>query len=778
MTRARWTIAIVLAMLAAAPPVAAQEPAQEPETAAEEASRDSGVESEAGDEAEASGEEEPEAEVEIEAEEPKPELDLPGLPGAEERITFEIPFASGGTIKGSARDLEYLREDYVVARGGVEMTQADYRFQGDRVEVDLQTRIVTARGNVILDQGPGRITAETMVFDMNSETGQFTEAAAYINPDIYFNGETIDKTGEDIYVLRNGVVTSCSGDVPVWSFKSGKIRVNADGYTRVRNTTMRVKKLPILYLPYMLYPSSQDRKSGLLFPNLGYSDRRGYLFGLAYFQTLGDSYDATLFVDTYGKDFLGLGGEFRYRPTVGTAGILDAYTIDDSERETTRWKATLSHESSDLGRGLRAVIRAIQVSDFDYFQDFERDFSQISLRRLNSSAYLTGNWGQHSFNFVLDELQTLLAADRIQKQRQLPEVEYFLRPTQLFGVPIYLDVAASAHLFSAERPGTEKVSYGRADLAPSLTVPLSYWPWLSASVNAGARTTYYDDSLDPQQGELSGESVTRFFPFGDLSIIGPSFSRIFEKKIGPFGKFKHIVEPRVTYNFVGDPSNQERVPIFDSIDTAREASIITYALVNRLLAKPANEELAFGAREIMSFELSQAFSLNNDQPFQISRDRSRTSRHSRIGMLFRFSPSLRTNFEARATYATLFEGIDTASISGGTAIGRHQVGLTWFARVDTELDRTTSHQARLFSAFELVPTRVRYTLTANYDFALRILQQHRHRLEFFGQCFSLLFEYRQLTTATLDDQEIRLAISLKNIGTFLDINGGSREGTY
>ena len=43
------------------------------------------------------------------------------------------------------------------------MTQADYKFQGDRVEVDLQTRIVTARGNVILDQGPARVAAETIV---------------------------------------------------------------------------------------------------------------------------------------------------------------------------------------------------------------------------------------------------------------------------------------------------------------------------------------------------------------------------------------------------------------------------------------------------------------------------------------------------------------------------------------------------------------------------------------------------------------------------------------
>ncbi len=773
MTSAR--VLIALSALLTVAPLRAQEPA-DPLTLEEEemvAGEGPAPSAESTAAAEPEGDEEPE--------EPEEKLDLPGLPGADRRISFEVPFAAasgGGSARGSARDLEYLRADYVVALGGVEMAHGDLKFQGDRVEIDLTTKIVTARGNVILDQGPKRITAETMVYDVTAQTGKFTEAAAYVDPDIYFRGAEIEKTGDTVYVLRDGVVTSCSGDVPVWSFKSGNIRINTDGYTRVRNTTMRVKKLPILYAPYMLYPSNQERKSGFLFPNIGYSNRRGYLLGLAYYQTLGDSYDATLYADLYGKDFLGLGAELRYQPTPGTSGRFEGYAIDDPIFEDTRWKATLTHVSDDLPAGLKGVVRLIQVSDFDYFRDFERDFSQIALRRLQSTAYLTGNWGSHSFYFALDELEYLISRGETQIQRQLPEIVYDLRSTKVFGLPIYLDLASSAHYFQAERPGTETVSYGRADLAPRLTVPLSYWPWLSVKASAGARLTYYEDSLTDDRRALSGDSLTRTFPFGEVSIVGPSFSRIFEKKIGSFGKFKHIIEPRLTYDFVGDPSNQTRVPQFDTIDRVRKESIITYSLVHRLLAKPADEESAFGSREIIAFELSQAFSLNKDQPFQQSRDQSLSSRHSRIGMGFRFTPSLRTNFEVRSTYSTLFSTIDTAQISGSTAFGRHQVGLTWFTRKDAETDDTTSHQARVYTSIELVPSRLRYGVQANYDFVTRILQAHRHRLEFFGQCFGLLLEFRQLMTSEVDDKEIRLAISLKNIGTFLDLNGGTRETDY
>ncbi len=713
-----------------------------------------------------------------EAEEPKDELELPGLPGVGQRITFEIPFSQGsggGSARGSARDLEYLRDDYVVATGGVEMTHGDLKFQGDRVEIDLSTKIVTARGNVILDQGPKRITAETLVYDMESETGKFTEAKAFVDPDIYFDGAEIEKIGEDLYTMRDGVVTSCSGDKPAWSFKAGTIRIDANGYTKIHHGTMRARNLPLLYLPYMIYPSNQDRRSGFLFPNIGYSDRRGYLLGLGYFQTLGESYDATFYADIYGEDFLGLGTEFRYQPTAGTGGRFEGYAIDDPEVDDTRWKATLTHSSNDLPGGMRGVVRVIQVSDFDFFRDFERNFSQIAQRRLNSSAYASGNWGSHSFNFVLDELETLIRNDVTQTQRQLPEIEYFLRPTKIFGLPIYLDVAASAHYFSAERTDVEKISYGRVDVAPKITVPLSYWPWLSVKVSAGGRATYYEDSVDQASGSLSGDSLSRVFPFGDVSIIGPSFSRIFDKKIGSFGKFKHIVEPRVTYDFVGDPNDQELVPIFDSIDNVRKQSIVTYSLTNRILAKPADETSGLGAREILSFELSRAFSLNDDQPFESSRDGSMTSRHSRIGARLRFSPALRTNFEARATYSPLFGEIDTASLSGSTNFKKHTLGLTWFTRKDAERDDTTSHQGRVFAGFELVPNRLRLSSQVNYDFVESLLQAQRHQLEFLSQCYSLLFEYRELENASFEDRELRLAISLKNIGTFLDLNGGSRE---
>ena len=52
-----------------------------------------------------------------------------------------------------------------------------------------------------------------------------------------------------------------------------------------------------------------ERSSGFLVPNVGYSNSRGAELGLAYFQTLGRSYDTTIHTDLFTKSFLGIFGD-------------------------------------------------------------------------------------------------------------------------------------------------------------------------------------------------------------------------------------------------------------------------------------------------------------------------------------------------------------------------------------------------------------------------------------------------------------------------------------
>jgi LPS-assembly protein len=727
------------------------------------------------------------------AEEPsedEAEEDLPAAAERLDRISFQVPFPpekGGGTAVGTAGDLHYVREDYAVASGGVELRFRDFTFQGERVAIDLKMEQITAEGDVILDQGPKRLVGDTLFFDLNTESGTLANAKAYVDPDIFFEGREITRLSEDRYRVVDGMVTSCIDDTPDWNVRLSRGEVELGGYATATHARFRIKKVPIFYWPQIAYPANTDRKSGLLFPNVGYSERRGGYLGLAYFQTLGQSYDTTFYLDLYGEDYLGFGNEWRYQPSESTTGFFEGYVIRDPTAEAEgedelRWKAFWTHKSTNLPLGLEGVIRYVDFSDFNFFRDFERDFTNQSVRRLQSSGFLTGSWGQQSFTLLLDQTETFVSQDVTTTQRYMPEAEYRLRPTQIGRLPVYVDLLSSVDYLNSARTDLFDNKWGRADVFPNITASLSTLPWLSVSVSGGGRVTYYSDSIDEETGKFGAGALTRTFGTASSAIVGPSFSRVFNGSVGRFAKFKHIIEPRWNYAFASDFEDQGLIPRFDEVDRITPFHAVSYRFINRLLAKPEEgHPLGEGAREIMSLEINQVFSLDEDRPIQRGRIENEegeveTSTNGPIDFRYRFNPSKQASLEAKFRYNTLFGGLDNASLSGAIGVGQHGVGLTWFTRFNPEIEDTTGNQVRFFTGIQLWPNRLRLDAQVNYDFQLSLLQSQRYIFQYFSQCFGLRFEFQHWQNLTRQDSEFRFALTLKNIGTFLDLTGGTRTG--
>ena len=127
---------------------------------------------------------------------------------------------------GTAGALEYQREDFAVASGGVDVKFQDYEIRAETATVDLASKTLTAHGNVIVDQGPRRLAGDSLTFDLDAKTGTMQNATAYLEPDIYFSGKEISKIAENSYTVVDGVFTSCTGDVPAWSFSLSRAQVD------------------------------------------------------------------------------------------------------------------------------------------------------------------------------------------------------------------------------------------------------------------------------------------------------------------------------------------------------------------------------------------------------------------------------------------------------------------------------------------------------------------------------------------------------------------------
>jgi LPS-assembly protein len=723
----------------------------------------------------------------------------------DDRPAFQFPVPEdqgGGTITGRAEELELVREDYAAAIGRVEIRYQDIELDADRIELDVATNTVVATGNVILDQGPRRITAARATFDLETKTGEFHEANAFVAPDYYFSGRLVSKISEDVYTVDDGVFTSCEGDSPAWSFRLGRARVEVEGYAHIHNAAMRVREVPILYTPYIVWPAKSERTSGFLVPEIGYSERRGGELGLAYYKVLGRSYDTTFHLDSYSEGFVGIGNELRYRPSDGTGGSVIAYAVrdpgavDEPGLSEWRWKLDWLHDTTDLPFGLRGFISYHDFSDFEFFRDFERDFDRNTIRSLESLGFLSGNWGSHSLNVLVLDQETFLGPAtagnpaRIISQSKLPEIEYRLRPTRLAGLPLYLDALSSVSFLSLDRQRNYNDSYGRFDLFPRLTLPIRTVPWLSASISTGGRFTFYSDSIlsleelaavpeevreAPGFTRFRGESLTRAVPFAGAQIVGPSFSRIFDAEVGGFARFKHVVEPRFTLSWLGEFDEGGNVPFFDEVDDLQRTVAGfglgstrsgRWSLVNRLLAKPEGDG---NAREILSFEVGQEVSFDDDQPLQSAGVGLGTAQEGPIQLLLRFAPSLETNLKAQVDYSGFLSNLVRTSLSGSHRFGRGGMAATWFTRYDPVSGETRADQVRLFLGYDLLPRRLRVDTQVNYDLEQSLLQQQSYILNWTSQCYAMRFEMRDFRAGNRRDTEYFFTLSLKNVGTFLPL---------
>jgi len=723
-----------------------------------------------------------------------------------ENITFQLdipPEKGGGKISGTAGSIEFVREDHVVLEGGFDLRYADIRIQAQRAAIDFETNLVTAEGEVVLDQGPQRLVGATLEFDLETKTGVLTDASAYVDPDFFFHGDRIEKTGEKTYLVNNGLFTSCQAEVPEWSFKMSRAKVTLDGYIKGRNPRLRIKKVPVLWTPYILWPASNERKSGLLMPRIGNSDQRGTSLEMAYYQTLGRSFDTTFFVDLYTSDYLGFGNEFRYRPSETTSGLFQGWLIDDPESEDLRWKVSLNHESSALPFGMRGVVSYTDYSDFEFFRDFERDLRNINLRSIYAYGYLSGNWGTSSLNLLLDDRSTILRTGNEVIQRQLPEIEYKLRPTQLGGIPLYLDLRSSLHYFEIDRTGDNASRYGRGDIFPQLTLPISPAPWLSVALSVGARATWYEDSLDAETGAFTGEALTRTYTTAAANFIGPSFSRIFNSNKGKFGKYKHIIEPRWSFVHLSQYDEQDLVPVFDEVDRIRLNNFLcglstgctagVFAIVNRVLAKPADEDSGLETREILNLEISQAYSFDSDTPLQSSSDRLTTSKGGPVNIRLRYNPGGRFLLESQLSYSMLFDGLFSTSLttsycaSGGnncvvrtdTRKGRYAqvgdgsvMGLTWFKRDNPETGVTRSDQLRFFGGLDVRPANMRFEAYVTYDIENGEIQQQGYSVNFSPNCYGLRVEVQNINVTGREDTQFLFSFSLKNVASFIGLTSG------
>ena len=222
------------------------------------------------------------------------------------------------------------------------------------------------------------------------------------DPDVQFYGETLEKTGEDTYIITNGGFTSCVQANPRWEMTSGSLKLRVDHYALLRNMFLKVKGVPAIYLPIMYYPlSKENRNTGFLMPSYGSSSYKGQTISNAFFWAIDRSQDATFLHDWFSKTGQAVAGEYRY-VSLGGAGNLrtdflnehpitfigtDGEEVEQAGRRSFR---TYGNLSQSLGGSWYAQARADYSSDLTVDRLYDTDIARATRRTRNYGGSMSG----------------------------------------------------------------------------------------------------------------------------------------------------------------------------------------------------------------------------------------------------------------------------------------------------------------------------------------------------------------------------------------------------
>jgi len=513
------------------------------------------------------------------------------------------PETSGGPIRIRADHIVYDgREDTYLAEGRVEVWEGNRKLAADRVSLNGRTYEAEAIGHVILVQGEDVLRSARMKINLETNLGIIIQGSLFLKEkNLYLRGEEIERLGEDTYRIRKGNFTTCEGDSPAWRFSGRDALVTLEKYASVWGATFEVKNIPILYLPYLIFPVKTQRQSGFLNPRIGFSDIGGLELDNAYFWAISKNMDATFYLDIGAIRGVGEGVEYRYVRHKESRGTVYGYHIretdayrekrtDPLDRSPDRWQWDVQHEEY-FTPNLFSRMRFRGFSDRQFFKDYGLTTEDRSSEQAYSFVSLTQNWERFSLFGEARYTVDLRQEDKTTLQNY-PLVQFVGVRQPVFGSPFYFSVDSSYGYFWREQGDLGH----RLDLAPRLSLPLR-WGFFEITPDLGARETVYRSR--------NGTEETRSRELWDFkTTVATEISRIFDIGWKSVFKLKHLIRPEITYAYVPDV-DQRKIPSYDV--AVPKSNAVTYGITQRLIGKVEDGPGKTRYHEFAYFKLSQTY---------------------------------------------------------------------------------------------------------------------------------------------------------------------------
>ncbi|MDI6704310.1 MAG: hypothetical protein QME40_06555 [bacterium] len=329
-------------------------------------------------------------------------------------------------------DRAVYKKEEIVLEGEVELQFKDIHLRADLIRLNSETRMLQAKGEVILEDKEKRIYGQELNYNMEEEKGVMLFAHTKIE-DTYYSGESIEMLGEGRFILNNCTFHTCDLENPHYRLRAKRVEVKTNDRLQARSLFFEVGGVPLFYLP-IYYRNLKREKGSRLVIKTGYNAVSGFYAKGRYRYFLKDRYHGEILCDYFQKRGWGKGIRYRYLIGGSGKGRIDFYHIEEEDTSRSRWIAT-SDYYQEITRDTTGGIKIDLLSD----ELVERRYGEewTTRNKLESYLHLTQSKERYVLRGLLYRKDELEGGRFMKKEEDLPRVTFQSKRLNIGKGPFY-----------------------------------------------------------------------------------------------------------------------------------------------------------------------------------------------------------------------------------------------------------------------------------------------------------------------------------------------------
>ncbi len=479
-----------------------------------------------------------------------PQLEDHALQPGQKPATFVLGDSTNGTT-----------DQDMAVKGSAEVRRSTVVIKADALHYDQDTDMADAYGQVRMNNNGTTFAGPEAHMRVDSSEGFMTA------PKYHFNvtggsgsAERVDLLDNERSVFTRGTYTACAcADDPAWYIKGSEFDFDTGADEGVaHNGVLFFQGVPVFASPWLSFPLSGERRSGILPPTFSLSSTNGFELSVPYYFNIAPNRDLTVTPRIISKRGVQLQSTFRYLSPTYSGSISGEFLPDDRLTKTNRYALYIQH-NQNFGNGFGGYIYYNKVSDNTYPEDLSSSVNQFmngTQLLYQQEAGLTYNNGPWSVLAREQHWQTLT-----------PSVAPYGREPQL-NVK-YAKYNVGGFDFGAEADYTN-FRITTADMTEGQRVVFN--PYISYSVVGPGY--FVTPKVQWHFASYNLHNISSDVPVGTPknfteSIPTLSFDTglIFDRSVRLFGEdYIQTLEPRLYYVYTPF-RNQESAPLFDTAES-------------------------------------------------------------------------------------------------------------------------------------------------------------------------------------------------------------------